>query len=38
MSNQGKRKEQVEFSNDMTYWAFIGILVLTIASIISKWQ
>ncbi len=34
MDNQGKRKEQIEFSEKMAFWSLIGIIVIIVTLII----
>jgi hypothetical protein len=36
MENQGKRKEQVEYSEKVVYYSFIGILALLLIFIITR--
>jgi len=34
MDNQGKRKEQIEFSEKMTFWSLVSIIAIIVSLII----
>jgi hypothetical protein len=34
MENQGKRPDQIKFSEDATFWALVGLVVILLLTII----
>lgn len=35
MENQGKRKDQIKFSEDASFWAIVGLVIVLLYAMIS---